>query len=238
MVLHTCSKCGFKTQKKSTYVSHLNRIDCVKSMLRKQKKQLKCEYCGELRCSKYSLEKHALVCKVKKNKEYGSKNNANKIVIDKLNIVEFAKDGIDDLTKKEMREIMNTDNHITKLIKLVNFDEDKPEHHNVLFTNVNSSYGKVYRDGKWETEHIIIIINRMIDTKVNDLKLILDKFHDKLDDVVKKNVEKTIDDLTDNNKIERIDRENVKKNIKSLRSHIKPLLVNNRQMVKETKKNN
>jgi len=62
---------------------------------------------------------------------------------------EFAKDGIISLKYDELKELFESkEDVIPRLIKIINFNPKKPQHHNILYDDKKSSTGAVYENRK------------------------------------------------------------------------------------------
>ncbi len=216
----------------------------------------KCNQCHKSFSRKDSLDRHRKVCKGNINKKNntiikgsGSINNVkninksnikgnveinnisiNKPVIIKPIYVElnfFGKDGIESLTLDEFIKIVKSDeNPYEAIIKAINFDPTKPQHHNVYYPDLKATYGKIYENKKWVDKKINEIINKMLDIKTEDLHAIINKLDGIINKKTKQNIIKTIKDIDNSNPECR----------KKLISYIKPILHNNKDMVLKTKK--
>ena len=69
----------------------------------------------------------------------------------------------------------SNENLVQYLIKTVNFNPKKPQHHNILYKNLSSVYGKSYQEGGWIDKKISEIIDMLIDAKLEDLNDILNE---------------------------------------------------------------
>ena len=124
-----------------------------------------CEYCESVFSRNDSLKRHYNTCKckkmtiknnnnnnnntTKKNNNITKKNNINanikgnnnKIIqkpIYNVNLIMFSKDGIKSLGSKEYKKIFGSEKHmIEELITQINFNPDKPQHHNVYCQDLN-----------------------------------------------------------------------------------------------------
>lgn len=215
----------------------------------------KCIKCGRIFSRKDSLNRHLKVCDniIKKNninksiiaKENSTiknttiknsiikKNNVaiknNKININNptFNVICFGKDGIENLSADDLAEIIKSNKNLyEELIKKINFNPNKPQHHNIYYSDMKASCGKVYENKKWVDKKINEIINTLLDSKTEDLHKLLDNFNGILSKKVRQNIMKTIKDADYSNPNCR----------RKLISYIKPILYNNKDMVIKTKK--
>ncbi len=255
MVLYKCQKCGFAFNKKSSLDKHMTRkTSCVKQYGSKVNKKIynpKCRACKKSFSRKDSLKRHMKVCKNIINKENniknkgeingvvinGDNNNNNKIK-NKINnykiynnkpiiLISFGKDGTSGLNFDDFIKIIKSDKNLYEaLITEINFNPDKPEHHNVYYPDMKASYGKVYENKKWVDKKINEIINKLLESKTEDINVILDKLSGNLSKKIKNNIIETMADVNFSNPDRR----------KKLISYIKPILYNNKDMVIKTKK--
>ncbi len=144
-----------------------------------------------------------------------------------INLFFFGKDGIENLTSKDYKKILKSNKSIIEeLITQVNFNPDKPQHHNVYFPNIKSGYGVVYEDNKWIYKKINEIINILLDAKIEDLHEILNDMGDFLTIDVR-------DEIL--NAIENADHKSPNSR-KKLMKYIKAILYNNKDMIIKTRK--
>ena len=179
-----------------------------------------------------------------------SKITNDDMVIGDLAIINFLEDGIDNLSMEEIDDITNSSTCIEDLIQKVNLNKNKPQHHNILYTNVKSCYGMVYKNNKWDNMKITDIINDIIEAKTIDLNRIINDSCNELDDKAKGSISSALNDIS-------IDKYDYFKHIKpedncgenyrnynktidklsTLRTRIRKLLADNREIVKKTKNN-
>jgi len=140
-----------------------NKKGCSKkggSKVNKKPQVHKCVYCDKVYKRKDTLTRHRKNCKSNKNNINGTNNHDNTLIAGDNNtinniyvnliIVPHGKDGIKDLELKDIKNILKSDSHpIENMILKVNFDPDKPQHHNVYYSDIKSAYGEVYEDQKW-----------------------------------------------------------------------------------------
>ncbi len=155
----------------------------------------------------------------------GNNNNTNQVVvIDSpitINLTVFGKDGVKNLTYDEIVNLMNSNENLVQfLIKNVNLNPNKPQHHNILYTNLRSAYEK---DG-WVEKKISEIIDKLIDAKLEDLNDIMNEMNFLTDDS-KQKIRDTIIGLDRTKPGAR----------KKFASYIKPILYNHREMIEKTK---
>ncbi|AZL89715.1 hypothetical protein QKC54_gp0015 [Megavirus baoshan] len=252
MPVYTCNNCLKEFDHKSNYNRHLNRTrSCVKSISgSKTSKKVNdhiCKSCDRIFSRKDSLLRHSKSCKgpvkiINKNtnKKYaatikGNKNNLsvksnncnNTYIINLTITADFAKDGIDNLSAKDLTLMLNPKENLWKrLIESVNFNPNKPEHHNVYYPDIKSAYGVVYENKKWNKKKIYEIMNKLLDAKVEDLNSILKEMSDCLS---KKSINKIKEAIEDT----KLNKEGSRK---KLITYLKPILYNNKDMIMKTRK--
>lgn len=153
-----------------------------------------------------------------------SNNNNNTYHI---NLVLFAKDGVKNLTYKDLCEILNSNKNLFEsMILNINLNPNKPEHHNIYYGDTKSAYGEVYEDNKWIRKKIDEVLNTLLDAKIDDLNEILEDMNAFLSEATKQMINEAIDNV-DYRKIGRR---------KKLISYLKPVIYNNRDMILKTRK--
>src|SRR5579872_4806693 len=92
-------------------------------------------------------------------------------------LVPFGEDGIDCLSLQDKIQIFSSEKHpIEMIIAKVNFDPNKPEHHNCCYDKIRSEFGLIYlgKEEDWTYRSIGIVIHDLIKSKIADLKAISD----------------------------------------------------------------
>lgn len=179
MVCHNCPRCGYKATKKSHLKDHYNRKticnpivadisieECIKGMDIKRK--YLCEYCNKKYSRSDSLNRHKNKCVEKrlqmleeKNKELEKKlNNSNNITITNSDVNSHNKtiiinnykdtnysDVIDDIRHSLNNELIPK---FDKLIRLIFFNEEYPENHNICIPDINRGRVLVKEDGDFK----------------------------------------------------------------------------------------
>lgn len=250
--LQKCDKCKKTFNRKYDLERHKNSVHgCVGGSKTNKKLSYECQYCKKPFTRKDSLSRHDKTCKSKtnikngprQNTNHGSKdiathgdhnkifaNETNNIIKNNynINLVVFAKDGIQNLTYDELIELFGSnDNLIEALIKIVNLNPNKPQHHNIYYPDLKTTHGEVFEDEKWIKKKIDEILEILIDAKLDDLNDILKDFT-YLDKETKKKIRETIEDY-DNSKPQ---------TRKKLKTYLKPILYNNKEMIMKTRKIN
>ena len=243
-----CKKCKTSFRGKYELSRHQNRLtDCVTGS--KTSKKIifhTCDGCKQKFSRKDNLDRHAKTCTVKINKNKhnklsnnnkalnnNTKSNNNKTNIDSLNnnvvfnLFVFGKDGCDNLLANEITKILNCDgNLLTSLVENVNCNPNKPNHHNIYYNDIKSAYGEIFGGNKkWNKKKIDDILEILIDAKIEDLNDILNNLN-YLNKKSRNKIKETITHFDASHP-------NARKNLKSF---LKPILYNSKDMVKKTRK--
>lgn len=238
--LFKCDKCHRTFNRKQDLNRHLNRIvDCVNgSKTNKKNISYVCKFCKKKFSRKDNMERHVKSCKQKiinttinKGNDIAINNAKNEIALNKSNIyltlVLFTKDGIKNLTQEELTDLFGSKrNMIEEMISTVNFNPNKPQHHNVYYPDMKSTYGIVYENKKWVTKKIDEILNLLLDAKLEDLNEILNEMGDFLNKKTRNKIKETIENAD-------YSKPNYRK---KLISYLKPILYNNKEMIIKTRK--
>jgi len=117
----------------------------------------------------------------KKNKSnvniINNNNIVNNIVNNNQRIVNFNNMNLEEVDKKLFIQPMINGNYqgkqiLLKTIENIYINEEHPEYHNLIITDKNRGYVKVFNNGKWKTDNIKLI-NNVIDGIVFQSKNIL-----------------------------------------------------------------
>lgn len=263
MVKYKCERCLEVFDKKTTYEKHLARKNPCPKRKKNSKKSstVKCEFCENIFSRNDSLVRHLKTCKMKeenntiKNKSDNTKNSSNmkngnninsrdgsKNTINNIEnvnfILPFGKDGsdvIDSLTPLEMIKLFITKNNpFEEVLKCVNFDPDRPEHHNVYCSNERSSIAHIFDGIAWTTKNTSDIINQIIDSKEDNLNKILEILRECCSDKIIKKIEDKFKSIDLKNYK---DRRNLKKYIKGILYSLRNIVINTRKIFEEQNKN-
>ncbi|RYZ26970.1 MAG: hypothetical protein EOP01_08290, partial [Propionibacteriaceae bacterium] len=159
-VKYTCKKCNKIFENKATLDKHFDRkTDCTKTKYehKKEKKENKCKECNKEFTRAYSLKRHMNVCKggkVIKTTVNGDKNkiyndctiNKNTIIKNlNINLVVFGKEGVENISHKDLVAILTSKTSVIEsLIEKINCNPDKPQYHNIYYSDMKSGYGDIY----------------------------------------------------------------------------------------------
>jgi len=113
-------------------------------------------------------------------------------------------------------------------ITYVYFNESYPENHTILYTNLRSKYGHIYKNNKWIVEEIDNIADKLNDYSFDKLNEHLDEIKGDKDkaELFEKEIdkgEKFVEHFTSND------------STKQSRTNIKKLIYNNKDLIKKTK---
>lgn len=162
-----------------------------------------------------------------------SNNTVNNIVNNNthniINIVPYGKEDLSFITDPEYKKFLNSGfNSIKEFIKVVHFNEDRPENHNMCIPAEKRPLVYVFNGKQWEKCEKSEFIDQIIDDKFNLLEEKFNKLNKnkELDEPIVNKFEKVIDGIEDNKKR------------KYVKNGIALQLYNNKDMVLETKKKN
>ena len=192
MTVFVCKTCSKQFDHNASYQRHINRkTKCKKSPSgSKTSKKInnKCTHCKKTFSRKDSLTRHLKTCKKitqsvfvngdnnKINYAVNSKNCNNTYIINLIIPSDFTKDGIENISAHDLAHMLKSEKPLMRsMIECVNFNPNKPQHHNVYYPNLSKSYGLIYKNRKWMRKEIKEIMNCLIDAKIGDLKKILDE---------------------------------------------------------------
>uniref|UniRef100_A0A6C0LTI3 C2H2-type domain-containing protein n=1 Tax=viral metagenome TaxID=1070528 RepID=A0A6C0LTI3_9ZZZZ len=233
----SCYKCNKKFANKRNLNRHKNNCNVENKNI-----EYKCDECNKLFTRKDSLNKHHKLgrCKnskkIKNNVNINTKGNLNmtssivnskKSNIYNINLMVFAKDGIKNISPKDLAKILKSDSNIFEsIISNVNLNPNKPEHHNVYYADTKSTYGEVYENKKWVRKKIDEILNTLLDSKIEDLNEILNDMNDFLNKKTRNKIKESIENIDYSKPGAR----------KKLISYLKPLLYSHKDVIIKTRK--
>jgi len=164
------------------------------------------------------------------NNTQNNTNTQNNIINNNtLNLNNYDEPNCDFLTLEQKNKFLK-DRYkgLIDFITFVYFNESYPENHTILYTNLRSKFGHIYKNNKWMIEEIDNIAD-----KLNDYSF--DKLSGHLDDI--KNDEETADkyekDIDRGEKF--VEHYTSNDTIKESRSNIKKLIYNNKDLISKTK---
>jgi hypothetical protein len=194
----SCSLCGYSSSSKSNIKNHINKqVKCsvgVADILEVRNKT-KCEYCDNLFCTLPSLNRHLKICKVKKeNLEEEVKKLKEELLVAKALIANKPSVNItnnnnninihlapwndphlpEDVEKYYRAAVKKVFLAVPTLIRMIHFNTDHPENHNICIKNARNKVAKVYNGKEWESmdEH------DLIQTLISDYEQTLENYSD------------------------------------------------------------
>lgn len=161
---YQCDKCKKTFDRKSNYQTHLNRIfPCVSSGSKTSKPR--CQYCKGFFSNSYSIRRHINnnQCSELKNLHHNDEDDEDH----DITVATYEYDSIKDINLSDLEEVFNDDQGIIiGLLRVVNFNKNKPKHHNIYYSNIKSNICRVFSH-KWEANKIDIVMLRVLCAKIN-----------------------------------------------------------------------
>ena len=252
MVKYTCDRCKMSFDHKLIYDNHINRkIKCKKNNGSKTNRKLlehMCEKCEKKFSRKDSLKRHYATCKVNKktinnkNRNLKNTNNVRRMNNSKINnginknsgginingdvkvvLLNYPPDK--NIIMGALEEILDSNDNINiSMIKKININENKPEHHNIYYPDIKSSHGEIFTENRWNTKKIDEILNIILESGTDILKKILNGIEEISDNETKERIKNCIDDYCNADAR------------KKLKSHLKVLLYGGKDIIKKTRK--
>ena len=155
-------------------------------------------------------------------------NITNNIQINQINLNNFDEPNCDFLTIEQKNKFLK-DRYkgLIDFITFVYFNESYPENHTILYTNLRSKFGHIYKNNKWMIEEIDMIADKLNDYSFDKLSEHLDIIKNEIkDNKYEKDIqkgEKFIEHYTSNDVT------------KQTRTNIKKIIYNNKDLVIKTK---
>ena len=121
-------------------------------------------------------------------------------------------------------------------ITYVYFNESYPENHTILYTNLRSKFGHIYKNNKWIVEEIDMIADKLNGYSFDKLSEHLDTIKNEMKDIKndEEKVEKYEKDIQKGDKF--IEHFTSNDSTKQSRTNIKKLIYNNKDIIENTKK--
>jgi hypothetical protein len=157
-------------------------------------------------------------------------NNQQNITNVQITLNNYDKPNCDFLTIEQKNKFLK-DRYkgLLDFITYVYFNEAYPENHTILYTNLRSKYGQIYKNNKWMIEEIDEIADKLNEYSFDKLSEHLDEIkNDENAEKYKKDIDKGIafiNYFTTND------------TSKQTKSDIKKTLYNNKDLIEKTKKN-
>jgi hypothetical protein len=188
------------------------------------KKSLKCPFCKNLFATENNIKEHVRknrclsLRKIMKkqntnNNEINGTNNGNGIIHGNetvnVNIVNipikvsksiklnsYQHDNIDTLTLDDIMAVVECPyGIIIGLLKVINFNINRPENHNIYYPNIKNGNINTFTT-KWGTETIKVALHTIVEVKMETLDFFLDKTRTVLNDLYIRKLEQTVKDFT------------------------------------------
>jgi hypothetical protein len=163
------------------------------------------------------------------NQNNNNNNYTNNIQINQINLNNYDNPNCDFLTIEQKNKFLK-DRYkgLIDFITFVYFNESYPENHTILYTNLRSKFGHIYKNNKWMIEEIDMIADKLNDYSFDKLSEHLDTIKDNKYDTTKyeKDIEKGekfIEHYTSND------------TTKQARTNIKKIIYNNKDLITKTK---
>ncbi len=152
-------------------------------------------------------------------------NTTNNNITNNINIVAYGKEDMSIINKEDLKSIFKNGSHsIQKILKLVNFNKDHPENHNIFSNNLKNDYVKLYNGETWEMHKYGTAFFLILNEKLYYLR---DKFNEMVNEIDMEtftNFDDFIEDF-DDCKLE-----------PNMQNNLKLFLYNNRHYAKRTHK--
>jgi hypothetical protein len=212
-------------QKCQTKNNFINRNEI--NELRKENAEIKSMLSELLKSSKVHPK---TLQKINKNLINGNNNNINTGTVNNIQIVKFGSEDIKSiLSDKEIKKILNCKyKSIEESIKIVHFNDDRPEYRNIYITNLRDNIAYVYNGNKFEAVQKHSVINQLIDQHMNNIEVSYDDYKNKLPERTIEILDKLIEKIQDEH-TSMIDEENNKefKNYKQFKINEVKLMIYN-----------
>jgi len=163
--------CDYCNSKFKTYANkrrhEIHRCNEISSIKDKKIKQLEKE--------KKKLEKEIGKLIYKVGSVTHNNNNTNNIIV----VNNYGKENTDYLTVDKIKKLLKRPyDSVQELIKMLHFDADHPENHNVKITNKKEPYALVWNNPIWEIRKKKSVVKDMVDKGYT----LIDTTHDTIDE--------------------------------------------------------
>ena len=167
--------------------------------------------------------------------ENQNNNITNNIQINQINLNNYDEPNCDFLTIEQKNKFLK-DRYkgLIDFITYVYFNESYPENHTILYTNLRSKFGHIYKNNKWMIEEIDMIADKLNDYSFDKLSEHLDTIKNEIKD--NKDDTKTTKYEKDIEKGEKfIEHYTSNDTAKQTRTNIKKIIYNNKDLITKTK---
>ena len=183
--------------------------------------------------AKKDTNKHIIQTQNNANNQQIIENQNNNITNNiQINLTNFDNPNCDFLTlDQKNRFLKDRYKGLIDFITYVYFNESYPENHTILYTNLRSKFGQIYKNNKWIIEEIDLIADKLNEYSFEKLNEHLEeiKSDTKIADKYKKEIDKGIQFV--NHYVSN-------DTTKQTKNDIKKTLYNNKDVVIKTKDNN
>ena len=203
----TCSVCSKIYSSIKSYNNHITRNRC-----KIVPDDFSCQYCSksfkrnynknvhEISCSKNLMliikEKEEEIQKLKLTVTTNNNNNVTNITNNTQNIIinNFGNEDISHVTKKQMlRAIRMNKECPIELIKLIHFNIDKPENHNIYKPNFKDKYVKYCDNNIWKIGDLMKIVTELYLSKMDIAEEKFEELKQFLEDTKKDRFQQLLD---------------------------------------------
>lgn len=236
-----CSLCDYSTPLKHNAYLHINKKKkCGEGIpyIIDVKIDINCEFCKKPFATLRNLNKHLIICKVKKiNLEQENKilkeklaiaealnnkpttintNNIAQQNIINVHLTAYNNPNLKDAEKYYKEAVKKIFMAVPTLIEKIHFNENNPENHNLVIKNARTKIAKVFNGKKWTSINEEQLLDELVDT-----------YENLLNDYAMENNPKYI---TKMNIIK--DRDTEEKVNEDLKTEVKKVLYDNRSIIK------
>lgn len=224
-ILHECHYCGKCFSYKHTLKRHIN-TNC-KEKKESDMQQKYDELLQKLDQKLDQIQKANIQNSAVGSHNSNNGNNNNNTINTTNNIVQllaFGKEDMNNLTDAIIKKILKKGFlSIPALVEKVHFDKNIPQNHNIFIPNMRDKYAMVY-DGEWSLKETSEVLDRLYGRNSDFLEERFNEFYDNLDEPTQKKFNRFINQKDKDETINRI------------KSDLKLLLYNKRNVPMNTKK--
>jgi len=212
---HTCEKCNINFTTRQAKSRHINKSCKNKNDIIDELKKENIEI-------KNTLNELLKLCKIhpktlqKINKNLinniNTNNTNNGTINNTVNIVKFGSEDLASiLSKSEIFKILNRKlASLEESIKLIHFNNDRPELKNIYITNLKDQYAYSYNGIKFTASLKTELLGELVDNHIENIEYSLEEYKNKLQPKTVEVLDKFIEKMN-NDEDEFIDKEHCKK---------------------------
>jgi hypothetical protein len=228
MVEYTCDICQKKWNNKTDFTRHQNR----KNPCKVNKYNLLLQKINELEKKMHEIEKENIDLKKNKSSVINNIHKIDKIDNNTINItitpIAFGKEDLSFITTNSSKKILNKGfKSIPELIKMIHFNQDKPEYHNIYLPNWRDKSNILVFDGsKWNLENKDDILDDLKDKGIDYIQTKYEELdeNDKKDALLIKKIKRFLESYDEEEKND------------ILKKDLLLILYNNRELIEKTRK--